>query len=106
MRRSGERPGAHWSQYRGVCAGCRPARGRCSANSARWSFHGRDRGSLALAPEPAAIVGAMSAAVAAGGIDGGSMVPGRVADDGIAAETVAALVALMRAAVEMHLAGS
>jgi D-glutamate cyclase len=63
-------------------------------------------GSLALAPEPETIVRAMSTAVAAGGIDGGSMVPGRVADDGIAAETVAALVALMRAAVEMHLAGS
>jgi D-glutamate cyclase len=62
-------------------------------------------GSLALAPEPAAIVAAMSAAVAAGGIDGGSMVPGRVADDGIASDTVGALITLMRAAVEMRLAG-
>jgi D-glutamate cyclase len=62
-------------------------------------------GSVSLAPEPAMIAAAMSAAVDAGGIDGGSMTPGRVADDGIPSTTVAALVTLMRAAVEMQLAG-
>lgn len=61
--------------------------------------------SIELAPEPGSIVAAMSAAVEAGGIDGGSMVEGRVADDGIAADTIAALVKLMRAAVQMSLAG-
>lgn len=64
------------------------------------------RGSLDLAPEPARIVAAMSAAVDAGGIDGGSMVAGRVADDGIAADTVAALVKLIRAAAAMSLAAA
>jgi D-glutamate cyclase len=60
--------------------------------------------SIELAPDPTTIGAAMSAAVDAGGIDGGSMTPGRVADDGIPSNTVAALVALMRAAAEMQLA--
>jgi len=60
-------------------------------------------GSVDLAPDPTKIAAAMSAAVDAGGIDGGSMTPGRVADDGIPANTVVALVTLMRAAAEMHL---
>jgi D-glutamate cyclase len=58
-------------------------------------------GSLELAPQPETVVAAMSAALEAGGVDGGSMVPGRVADDGIPAGAVAAVVTLMRATVEM-----
>jgi hypothetical protein len=58
-------------------------------------------GTVELAPQPQTVVAAMTAAVEAGGIDGGSMIPGRVADDGIPAGTVAALVTLMRATVEM-----
>ncbi|MBJ7596827.1 MAG: DUF4392 domain-containing protein [Candidatus Dormibacteraeota bacterium] len=57
-------------------------------------------GTPELAPRPQTVVGAMAAAVEAGGIDGGSMIPGRVADDGIAADAVAAVVTLMRATVE------
>jgi hypothetical protein len=58
-------------------------------------------GNPELAPQPGTVVAAMSAAVEAGGIDGGSMIPGVVADDGIAAGAVAAVVTLMRATVEM-----
>jgi hypothetical protein len=58
-------------------------------------------GTPELAPQPDTVVAAMTAAVEAGGIDGGSMVPGRVADDGIPAGAVAAVVTLMRATVEM-----
>ncbi len=61
-------------------------------------------GRLDLAPEPDRVVAAMTAGVRAGGIDGGSMVPGRVADDGIPAAAVAAVVTLMRTTVEMALA--
>ncbi len=60
-------------------------------------------GELELAPQPEDIVKAMHAAIDAGGIDGGSMIAGRVADDGITDDTVAALVKLMRAAIEMSL---
>jgi hypothetical protein len=52
------------------------------------------------------VVAAMTAAVDAGGVDGGSMVPGRLADDGIPAGAVAAVVTLMRATVEMASAES
>jgi hypothetical protein len=63
-------------------------------------------GVLELAPQPERVVAAMTAAVEAGGIDGGSMVPGRVADDGIQAGAVAAVVTLMRVTVEMASAES
>jgi hypothetical protein len=54
-----------------------------------------------LAPEPRLVLAAMEAAVEAGGVDGGSMVPGRIADDGIPGASVGAVVTLMRAAVEL-----
>jgi hypothetical protein len=59
------------------------------------------QGRVDLAPDPERILGAMAAAVEAGGVDGGSMVPGRVADDGIPGPAVAAVIRLMRAAVEL-----
>jgi D-glutamate cyclase len=58
-------------------------------------------GRFDLAPEPSRVLAAMAAAVEAGGIDGGSMVPGRVADDGIPAAAVGAVVTLMRSAAEL-----
>jgi D-glutamate cyclase len=59
-------------------------------------------GRIEMIPPADLITKAMSAAVQAGGIDGGSMIPGRVADDGIPAEAVGAVITLLRTIVEMR----
>jgi D-glutamate cyclase len=59
-------------------------------------------GRIDMIPSADLITNAMSAAVEAGGIDGGSMIPGRVADDGIPAEAVRAVITLLRTIVEMR----